>query len=136
MTDTGRVVTFGEVMLRLKSPGFERLFQSGTLEARFGGSEANVAINLSRFGVETAFVQDKHIHIRQRIADGHSVGVDDRVPAYEVQSDCARLGRAESGHVNTVGGKMSAARCDFARRRSFACGPDETNLRKVFVPGK
>lgn len=38
-----RVITFGEVMLRLKSPGFERLFQSPALEATFGGAEANVA---------------------------------------------------------------------------------------------
>jgi 2-dehydro-3-deoxygluconokinase len=39
-----RVVTFGEVMLRLKSPAFERLMQSPLLEATFGGAEANVAV--------------------------------------------------------------------------------------------
>jgi 2-dehydro-3-deoxygluconokinase len=53
---TGRVVTFGEVMLRLKSPGFERLFQSPVLEATFGGAEANVAISLAHFGTPVAFV--------------------------------------------------------------------------------
>jgi 2-dehydro-3-deoxygluconokinase len=51
-----RVVTFGEVMLRLKSPGFERLFQSPTLEATFGGAEANVAASLAQFGVDARFV--------------------------------------------------------------------------------
>lgn len=51
-----RVVTLGEVMLRLKSPGFERLFQSGTLEATFGGAEANVAASLAQFGVDARFV--------------------------------------------------------------------------------
>lgn len=51
-----RVVTFGEVMLRLKSPGFEKLFQSGSLEATFGGAEANVAVSLAQFGIPTAFV--------------------------------------------------------------------------------
>ena len=56
MTSPGRVVTFGEIMLRLKSPGFERLFQSPSLEATFGGAEANVAISLAQFGIETAFV--------------------------------------------------------------------------------
>ena len=50
------VVTLGEVMLRLKSPGFERLFQSPILEATFGGAEANVAASLAQFGVETRFV--------------------------------------------------------------------------------
>jgi 2-dehydro-3-deoxygluconokinase len=51
-----RVVTFGEVMLRLKSPGFERLFQSPMLEATFGGAEANVAVSLASLGVDARFV--------------------------------------------------------------------------------
>jgi 2-dehydro-3-deoxygluconokinase len=53
---TKRIVTFGEIMLRLKSPGIERLFQSPLLEATFGGGEANVAISLAKFGVDAAFV--------------------------------------------------------------------------------
>ena len=51
-----KVVTFGEVMLRLKSPGFERLFQSPVLEATFGGAEANVAVSLAQFGQRATFV--------------------------------------------------------------------------------
>jgi len=51
-----RIVTFGEIMLRLKSPEHERLFQSPGLEATFGGGEANVAVSLTLFGRETAFV--------------------------------------------------------------------------------
>ncbi|HJU66814.1 MAG TPA: PfkB family carbohydrate kinase, partial [Gemmatimonadaceae bacterium] len=51
-----RVVTFGEVMLRLKAPGAERLFQSSILEATFGGAEANVAVSLAQFGVPVSFV--------------------------------------------------------------------------------
>ncbi len=51
-----RVVTFGEVMLRLKSLGFERLFQSPLLEATFGGAEANVAVSLAQFGIPVSFV--------------------------------------------------------------------------------
>jgi len=51
-----RVVTFGEVMLRLKSPGFERLFQSPMLEATFGGAEANVAASLAQFGTDARFI--------------------------------------------------------------------------------
>jgi len=50
-----RVVTFGEIMLRLKSPGSERLFQSPLLEATFGGGEVNVAISLANFGFDVAF---------------------------------------------------------------------------------
>lgn len=51
-----RIVTFGEIMLRLKSPGFERFFQSPLLEATFGGAEANVAVALANYGLDAAFV--------------------------------------------------------------------------------
>jgi 2-dehydro-3-deoxygluconokinase len=53
---TDRIVTFGEVMLRLKAPGFERLLQSPCLEATFGGGEANVAVSLAQFGLEVVYV--------------------------------------------------------------------------------
>jgi 2-dehydro-3-deoxygluconokinase len=49
-----RVVTFGEIMLRLASPGHERLFQSPHLQATFGGGEANVAVSLAAFGIDAA----------------------------------------------------------------------------------
>ncbi len=51
-----RVITLGEVMLRLKSPGHERFFQNPMLEATFGGGEANVAVGLARLGLNAAFV--------------------------------------------------------------------------------
>jgi len=50
------IVTFGEIMLRLKSPGHERFFQSPAFEATFGGGEANVAVSLANFGKTSAFV--------------------------------------------------------------------------------
>jgi len=53
---SGRIVTFGEVMLRLKPPGAQRFFQTPLLEATFGGGEANVAAALARFGCDAAFV--------------------------------------------------------------------------------
>lgn len=51
-----KIATFGEIMLRLKSPGAERLFQSPVLEATFGGGEANVAVSLANFGLDAAFI--------------------------------------------------------------------------------
>ena len=51
-----RVVTFGEIMLRLSPPGFERFFQSPVLSATFGGGEANVAVSLAQFGLESHYV--------------------------------------------------------------------------------
>ena len=51
-----RIITFGEIMLRLKSPALERFFQSPSLEATFGGGEANVAVSLANYGMDAAFV--------------------------------------------------------------------------------
>jgi 2-dehydro-3-deoxygluconokinase len=53
---TAKVVTFGEIMLRLSPPGFERLFQSPVLSATFGGGEANVAASLAHFGLDSHYV--------------------------------------------------------------------------------
>ena len=52
----GQYVTFGEIMLRLKSTGHERFFQSPSLEATFGGGESNVAVALANYGLDAAFV--------------------------------------------------------------------------------
>ena len=51
-----KIVTFGEIMLRLSPPGFERLFQSPVLSATFGGGEANVAVSLAHFGLDSRYV--------------------------------------------------------------------------------
>ncbi|MDD5099641.1 MAG: sugar kinase [Syntrophales bacterium] len=50
-----KIITFGEIMLRLKAPGSEKLLQSPSLEATFGGGEANVAVGLARFGMDVSF---------------------------------------------------------------------------------
>jgi len=51
-----KVVTFGELLLRLSPPGFERFFQSPLLSATFGGGEANVAASLAQFGLHSCYV--------------------------------------------------------------------------------
>ena len=51
-----RIVTLGEIMLRLKSPALERFFQSPSLEATFGGGEANVAVSLANYGEDVGFL--------------------------------------------------------------------------------
>ncbi|WMJ77541.1 MULTISPECIES: sugar kinase [unclassified Sedimentibacter] len=51
-----KILTFGEIMLRLKSPGHERFFQSPTLEATFGGGEANVAVSLANYGMDVSYM--------------------------------------------------------------------------------
>jgi 2-dehydro-3-deoxygluconokinase len=51
-----KVVTFGEIMLRLATPGYLRFSQSNELTATFGGGEANVAVSLANFGIPVDFV--------------------------------------------------------------------------------
>ena len=48
--------TFGEIMLRLTPPGFERFLQSPQFQATFGGGEANVAVSLAQFGAASRFI--------------------------------------------------------------------------------
>ena len=49
-------LSFGEILLRLKSPGHERFLQSPLFEATFGGGEANVAVSLAGFGLNAGFI--------------------------------------------------------------------------------
>lgn len=51
-----KIITFGEIMLRLKAPGREKFFQTPELEATFGGGEANVAVSLANYGMDAAFI--------------------------------------------------------------------------------
>ena len=53
---TGRIVCFGELLMRLTAPGRELLLQSPRLDVTFGGAEANVAVSLARFGWDAAIV--------------------------------------------------------------------------------
>src|SRR5262245_5106364 len=50
------VVTFGEIMLRLSPPAFERFLQSPRFSATFGGGEANVAVSLAHFGLQSRYI--------------------------------------------------------------------------------
>ncbi|MFW5889899.1 MAG: PfkB family carbohydrate kinase [Marinilabiliaceae bacterium] len=51
-----KVVTFGEIMLRLSTPNHKRFTQATSFDANFGGGEANVAVSLANFGIESRFV--------------------------------------------------------------------------------
>ncbi len=57
-----KVVTFGELMLRLAPENYLRFVQSEKYEATFGGAEANVAVSLANYGVDAAFVSKLPAH--------------------------------------------------------------------------
>src|SRR5262249_49047218 len=107
-----RVVTLGEVMLRLKSPGFERLFQSAMLEATFGGAEANVAASLAQFGVDARFVSAIPANNvgDACIAELKSFGVD--------TSMIRRQGERLGGYLLENGAKQRPSRVTYDRAGS------------------
>ena len=51
-----RIITFGEIMMRLNPPGYLRFLQTDTFEATYAGGEANVAVSLANYGNDAAFV--------------------------------------------------------------------------------
>src|SRR6478672_13825160 len=72
-------VTFGELMLRLAPPGFERLLQSPQFVATFGGGEANVAVAVSQLGLPAAYVTvlpDAHPIADAAVGELRRFGVD------------------------------------------------------------
>jgi 2-dehydro-3-deoxygluconokinase len=72
------VVTFGEIMLRLATPGFQRFSQSPHLELTFGGGEANVAVSLVNYGLGARFVTrlPKNDIAQRAINELRGIGVD------------------------------------------------------------
>lgn len=52
----GRIVTLGEIMLRLSTTGYERFMQAESFDVCYGGGEANVAVSLAGFGHDASFV--------------------------------------------------------------------------------
>ncbi len=57
-----RIITFGEIMLRLNPEGYLRFVQADRLEATYGGGEANVAVSLANYGMSAAFVSKVPAH--------------------------------------------------------------------------
>ncbi len=57
-----KVVTFGEIMLRLAPNGYYRFFQNDQMQATFGGGEANVAVSLANYGMDVSFVTKLPTH--------------------------------------------------------------------------
>ncbi|MGN1002951.1 MAG: PfkB family carbohydrate kinase [Oscillospiraceae bacterium] len=97
-----KVVTFGEIMLRLAPNGYYRFFQNDQMQASFGGGEANVAVSLANFGLESRFVTKLPAHaIGQAAVNAlRAFGVDtsrivrggDRVGIYFLEKGASQRG--------------------------------------------
>ena len=57
-----RVVTFGEIMMRLNPEGYLRFLHADSFEASYAGGEANVAVSLANFGMNAAFISKVPTH--------------------------------------------------------------------------
>lgn len=75
-----KVVTFGEIMLRLSTPGFQRFVQAQAFDVTYGGGEANVAVALAGYGLESHFISKLPAHEIGQSALNHlrRFGVDTR----------------------------------------------------------
>ena len=73
-----KVVTFGEIMLRLAPNGYYRFFQNDQMQATFGGGEANVAVSLANYGLDSVYVTKlpKHAIGQAAVNDLRYFGVD------------------------------------------------------------
>lgn len=75
-----KVVTFGEIMVRLGAPGYLKLIQANLFDVSYAGAEANVAVSLANYGIETDYITclpDNPIAERCIMnLRGHKVGVD------------------------------------------------------------
>ena len=97
-----RVVTFGELMLRLAPLGYYRFFQNDQMQATFGGGEANVAVSLANYGLDSVYVTKLPAHaIGQGAVNSlRAFGVDttkivrggDRVGIYYLEKGASQRG--------------------------------------------
>ncbi len=97
-----RIITFGEIMLRLAPEGYLRFFQNDTMQATFGGGEANVAVSLANYGMDAAFITKLPAHaIGQGAVNSlRGLGVDtkgivrggDRVGIYYLEKGASQRG--------------------------------------------
>ena len=97
-----KVVTFGEIMLRLAPNGYYRFFQDDQLQATFGGGEANVAVSLANYGLDVSFVTKLPSHAigQSAVNPLRKYGVDtskivrggDRVGIYFLEKGASQRG--------------------------------------------
>lgn len=123
-----RVVTFGEIMLRLSTPERERFVQVDSFDVTFGGGEANVAVSLANYGFETYFLskipkneigQSAINHLRRfGVSDRFIVRGGDRLGIYFLESGASQ--------------RPSKVIYDRAGSAVTTLTPDEIDLDEVF----
>ena len=123
-----KVVTFGELMVRLQPFNYERFVQANTLEFTFGGGEANVAVSLANYGLDASFVTKLPAHAigQAAINSLRRYGVD--------TSDIVRGGDRVGIYYNEKGASQRGSVCIYDRANSAIqlASPEDFDWNKIF----
>jgi 2-dehydro-3-deoxygluconokinase len=126
------VVTFGEIMMRLATPGYLRFSQASTLELTYGGGEANVAVSLTNYGLPARFVTrlPKNDMGQRAINELRGLGVDTQF--------IARGGDRIGIYFLESGASQRASKVTYDRAHSAIAGikPGEIDWDKAFAGAK
>lgn len=116
----GKIITFGELMLRLAPEGYYRFVQADSYGATYGGGEANVAISLANYGLDAAFVSKlpKHEIGQAGVNSLRKYGVDtsfitrggDRVGIYFLEKGASQ--RPSKVIYDRAGSAIATAKAD------------------------
>ena len=120
--DMAKIITFGELMLRLQPNNYERFVQASQVEFSFGGGEANVAVSLANYGMDTAFVTKLPAHaIGQAAVNSlRRYGVD--------TSMIVRGGDRIGIYFNEKGASQRGSVCIYDRANSAIAKADATDF--------
>ena len=123
-----RIITFGELMVRLQPFHYERFVQANTLEFSFGGAEANVAVSLANYGLDAAFVTKLPAHaIGQAAVNSlRRYGVD--------TAEIVRGGDRVGIYYNEKGASQRGSVCIYDRANSAIqlAKPEEFDWDRIF----
>ena len=117
-----KVITFGELMLRLQPYNYERFVQCGHVEFTFGGGEANVAVSLANYGMDAAFVTKLPAHAigQSAVNSLRRYGVDN--------SKIVRGGDRVGIYFNEKGASQRGSVCSYDRANSAIAKAEPTDF--------
>jgi len=127
------VVTFGEAMIRLSPPNFQRLEQAGSLDLNAGGAELNVAVGVTRFGMKSAWISK---------LPKNSLGYLIKNRAQEFGVDCSHIVWSDKGRAGLyflefgASPRASSVLYDRAGSAISMVQPGEIDWAKVFTGSK
>ena len=127
-----KVVTFGEIMLRLSTPDYKRFVQADNFDVNFGGGEANVAVSLANFGFDSYFISK---------LPSHEIGqaAVNSLRKYGVKTDYVVRGGDRVGiYFLETGASQRASKVIYDRSNSSVTSlkKDELDWNKVFENAK